>query len=57
MNSVFYVRLDFGSGDFCDPGGSNDCAKIDELVKNGKGFAKKYGNNHEGTLYIRQLAL
>ena len=36
---VIYVRLDLGSGDFLHPRGSNVCAEIDELVKNGKDFA------------------
>ena len=30
MDSVFYVRLDFGSGDFCDPGGRT-FSRISEL--------------------------
>ena len=32
MDSVFYVRLDFGSGDFSDTQGSNLLAEIEKTV-------------------------
>ena len=36
MDSVFCVRLDFGSGDFCTPEGMNYFAKIEKWVRLGR---------------------
>ena len=40
MDSVFYVRLDFGSGDFCTPEGMNYFAKIEKWCRKWRNLRK-----------------
>ena len=42
MDSVFYVRLDFGSGDFLHPWGDELFRENREMVQKVKEFAKSY---------------
>ena len=55
MDSVLYVRLDFGSGDFFACKGGKPFRENGYLGKNGKDFAKWYGTLMHEEVYLVTL--